>query len=94
MEKNQSNGKKVRTPQASVKRQPRRIAGAKTASSPDHSAISAEERHQLISEAAYYRAQQRGFTGGDPIQDWLEAEMEVSGRFRAVVPREGNAALP
>jgi hypothetical protein len=35
------------------------------------------ERHRLIAEAAYYRAQRRGFRGGDPVQDWLEAESEV-----------------
>jgi hypothetical protein len=94
MDKNQSNGKKIRSSQAAVKRQSRRTANAKTATPPDDSAISPQERHQLISEAAYYRAQQRGFTGGDPIQDWLEAEMEVSVRFRAVVPREEDAVLP
>jgi hypothetical protein len=93
MDKNQSNGKKIKSPQASVKRQPRRTAGAKGAAPPDSSAISPEERRQLISEAAYYRAQQRGFAGGDPIQDWLEAEMEVSVRFRAAVPRGEDAAL-
>jgi DUF2934 family protein len=94
MDKNQSNGKKTRNSQAPAKRQSRRTATAKTAMRPDDSAISPQERHQLISEAAYYRAQQRGFTGGDPIQDWLEAEMEVSVRFRAAVPREGGTALP
>lgn len=93
MDKNQSNGKKIKSSHASVKRQPRRTAGAKAAMPPNGSAISPEERHQLISEAAYYRAQQRGFAGGDPIQDWLEAEMEVSVRFRVAVPRGEDAAL-
>jgi DUF2934 family protein len=94
MDKNQSNGKKIKSSQASVKRQPRRTTSAKAATPPDGSPISPEERHQLISEAAYYRAQQRGFSGGDPIQDWLEAEMEVSVRFRAAVPRREDVALP
>lgn len=35
------------------------------------------EREQMIAEAAYYRAEQRGFQGGDPVQDWIEAEAEV-----------------
>jgi len=39
--------------------------------------ISASEREQLIAEAAYYRAERRGFQGGDPVQDWIEAEAEV-----------------
>jgi hypothetical protein len=94
MDKNTSNGKKTRNSQAPVKRQPRRTATAKTATPPDDPVISPQERHQLISEAAYYRAQQRGFTGGDPIQDWLEAEMEVSVRFRAAMRREEDTAFP
>lgn len=35
-----------------------------------------DERHAMIAEAAYYRAEQRGFTG-DPHMDWVEAEAEV-----------------
>lgn len=37
----------------------------------------AEQRHHMIEEAAYYRAERRGFTGGDPMSDWLEAEAEI-----------------
>ena len=36
-----------------------------------------EERHRLIEKAAYLRAEQRGFQGGNPEQDWLEAEAEI-----------------
>lgn len=35
------------------------------------------QRRRMIAEAAYYRAEQRGFEGGDPVADWLEAEAEV-----------------
>jgi hypothetical protein len=31
----------------------------------------------MIAEAAYFRAQQRGFQGGNPVEDWLVAEAEV-----------------
>jgi hypothetical protein len=31
----------------------------------------------MIAEAAYYKAEQRGFAGGDPLQDWLDAEAEI-----------------
>ncbi|MFU8857077.1 MAG: DUF2934 domain-containing protein [Deferrisomatales bacterium] len=31
----------------------------------------------LIRQAAYVRAESRGFVGGSPEQDWLEAEAEV-----------------
>jgi hypothetical protein len=31
-------------------------------------------REQMIAEAAYYRAQQRGFEPGSEMSDWLQAE--------------------
>ncbi len=36
-----------------------------------------------IAEAAYFISKERGFTGGDPLQDWLEAERRV---FSDVAP--------
>lgn len=36
-----------------------------------------EERQRLIAEKAYFRAEERGFHGGDPTRDWLEAEAEI-----------------
>ena len=39
----------------------------------------AEERHRRISDAAYYRAQRRGFEPGHEREDWLEAERELDG---------------
>jgi hypothetical protein len=44
--------------------------------------MSAEERRRLIAEAAYLRAEQRGFIGGDPVQDWMEAEADLDTRLR------------
>jgi predicted RNA-binding Zn-ribbon protein involved in translation (DUF1610 family) len=41
------------------------------------SAVSTEERHRMIAEAAYFRAERRGFRGGDSFQDWLAAEAEI-----------------
>lgn len=43
--------------------------------------VTAEQRRQMIAEAAYLRAEQRGFDGGDPLRDWLEAEAEVDARL-------------
>jgi hypothetical protein len=34
-------------------------------------------REQMIAEAAYFKAQSRGFAGGNPQRDWFEAEAEV-----------------
>lgn len=48
-------------------------AGGKKSAGP----ISTEQRRQLIAEAAYFRAVSRGFAGGDPVADWLDAEREV-----------------
>lgn len=39
--------------------------------------ISTEERQSMIREAAYYRAERRGFHPGDEMADWLAAESEV-----------------
>ncbi len=39
--------------------------------------ISSEQRRQMIAESAYFRAERRGFDGGDSIGDWLAAEAEV-----------------
>ncbi len=39
--------------------------------------FSAEQREQMIAEAAYYRAEGRGFADGDPFLDWLDAEREI-----------------
>jgi len=41
------------------------------------SSVTPEQRQRMIAEAAYYRAQQRGFQRGDPQQDWLAAEVEI-----------------
>jgi len=64
-------------PKASVSR----IKPGKTAKpAPTTRALSApdlQELHQLISEAAYFRAEARGFVPGFEEIDWLEAEQEV-----------------
>jgi hypothetical protein len=45
--------------------------------------ISVEEMRKLISEAAYYRAKQRGFAPGHELEDWIQAEAEVKRRMGA-----------
>lgn len=42
---------------------------------------SSEERERCIAIAAYYRALERGFAAGDPLEDWLQAEREVDSRL-------------
>ena len=40
---------------------------------------SAREIYEMIREAAYYRAERRGFAEGGEIEDWLAAEREIEG---------------
>lgn len=39
--------------------------------------LTAEQRQQLVREAAYFRAEARGFGEGLEEQDWLAAEAEL-----------------
>ena len=46
--------------------------------------LSEAELLELISEAAYYRAEKRGFSPGLEAEDWLQAEAEVMARLQAM----------
>lgn len=50
------------------------------------SPIIASERHHMIEVAAYLRAEQRSFSPGHELADWLEAETEVDRRIAAAAP--------
>lgn len=39
------------------------------------------DRHRMIQEAAYYRAEKRNFFGGDPVEDWVASEAEIEARL-------------
>jgi hypothetical protein len=39
--------------------------------------VSADKRRAMIEEAAYLRAERRGFAPGFEVEDWLAAEAEV-----------------
>lgn len=58
----------LQTPHASAK-----------AAEPPHAAH--PDRRRLIQEAAYYRAERRGFVPGCELEDWLAAETEVDQRL-------------
>ena len=55
--------------------------------------LSPEERRRLIAEAAYHRAERRGFRGGDPVLDWLDAEAEIDAMFRPGIKDRALAKL-
>ena len=42
---------------------------------------SEHELQQMVAEKAYFRALDREFQGGDPVEDWLIAEREVKEKF-------------
>lgn len=39
--------------------------------------VTREERWRMIAVAAYHKAEQRNFSGGREVDDWLEAEKEI-----------------
>ena len=62
------------------------LAAAKTGTHPastsiPRTGIDTEQRQRLITEEAYLIAERRGFQGGDPSQDWVEAERLVDYRL-------------
>jgi hypothetical protein len=85
----QSNGKaaKVATSKGKTTDTTMRTADAPTASETRRvvsnviARLSPDERRGLIAEAAYLRAERRGFANGSETDDWLAAEAEIDARF-------------
>lgn len=79
-------GEKATTPRG-------RVPSVKQAAAPSGAApgitVSAEARRAMIEQAAYLRAERRGFTGGGETEDWLAAEAEVDALLKA-----GNGTPP
>ena len=71
-----SNGKKPGT--TAVRKtitKAKKPVAAKTDAAP--TTVTPEERWRMVAEAAYLRAEKRGFSGGNPTDDWLAAEAEI-----------------
>ncbi|HVC31377.1 MAG TPA: DUF2934 domain-containing protein [Steroidobacteraceae bacterium] len=51
--------------------------------------VTKETRRVMIEQAAYLRAERRGFPSGGEVEDWLAAEAEVDALLRA-----GNSGPP
>ena len=71
-----------------VKINPRPIRGEPN---PNGSVWLPEERERMISEVAYYRAEQRGFAPGNEMEDWLQAETEVDSLIQSGVSRSARS---
>lgn len=52
----------------------------------------ATELYEMIREAAYYRAERRGFAPGLEAEDWAQAEAEVLERVRRANGAQSAAA--
>jgi hypothetical protein len=63
---------KVKSKSSTVKN-----VSSKTTTNKRKTALTPEQRYQMIAEAAYFRAEKRGFVGGDVAHDWIEAEAEI-----------------
>ncbi len=48
------------------------------------SVIAADQREHMIAEAAYYLAEHRQFQGGDPLQDWFQAQQEIDSKVKTI----------
>ena len=55
--------------------------------------IDPEHRRALIAEAAYFRAERRGFAPGHEAEDWLAAEIEVDTALTVGVPSSSTPAM-
>jgi hypothetical protein len=64
------------------KRAPRKTsAAASVVSATFGQFVDPEYRAALIAEAAFFRAEKRGFSPGHEVQDWLAAESEVDAKL-------------
>lgn len=50
---------------------------------PRRAEVSEEMRRGMIAQAAYLRAERRGFSRGNEVEDWLAAEAEVDALLKA-----------
>ena len=55
----------------------KKVQAIKPDAAPTPPQVLDDELRQRIAQAAYYRAQQRGFSPGYEVEDWLAAEAEV-----------------
>lgn len=69
-----------------VRRETKRVQPLPAESVADSLGYSGEDRYRMIAEAAYFRAESRGFEGGSDLDDWLAAEMEIDQILGVVEP--------
>jgi hypothetical protein len=68
-------------------RAPRKTLGLKQRETAAAPFVAPGGRAALIAEAAYFRAEKRGFAPGHEVEDWLAAEADVDAKLlRAEFP--------
>ena len=72
---------KAPTPSTVRKRAPRKTAAAEETKETVTRFVGPEHRSALIAEAAFFRAEKRGFAPGNEEEDWLAAESEVDAKL-------------
>ena len=63
---------------------PRAAQAKQKAAAPKHTTpvyMTREERWRMVAEAAYHKAEKRGFAPGHEKDDWLAAEREIDALF-------------
>lgn len=68
-----AKAEKVSAPKAKPATVAKKPAAAKAKKS-----VTPQQRYMMICEAAYFKAQRRGFAPENEIQDWLDAEAEIN----------------
>jgi hypothetical protein len=81
------------TPNARNTRKTTSNKPVRKASSSTAALIDPERRRALIAEAAYFRAESRGFAPGHEAEDWLAAELEVDTALTVGVPSATKPAM-
>jgi hypothetical protein len=77
---------KTPTTQTTAKRSPRKTLSRAPRITSVTPFVGPEQRSALIAEAAYYRAEKRGFAPGHETEDWLAAEAEVDASLMKTSP--------
>ena len=64
-----------KTRQSGTRRAPRKSVAFREGACPMD--LNADQRWRMVSEAAYFNAERRGFSPGGEVADWLAAEGQV-----------------
>ena len=70
------------------RRKPTETAAAESTGATARGKVAPEARRGMIAEAAFLRAERRGFAPGAEVEDWLAAEREIDALLSAQGARQ------